>query len=67
MTMPRLDKTRITVSNLADFEEEGQYWLSHAPADRLNAVELQRRMIYGEYRTTSRLQRFLEVVELVRG
>lgn len=65
--MPRLDKTRLTVSALDDFMEEKQYWLSRGPVDRLNAIELNRRMVYGTDRTTSRLQRFLETAELSRG
>ena len=62
--MSRLDKTQLTVSSLDEFMEEKQYWLSREKADRLNAVEINRRMVYGTGRTTSRLQRFLEVAEL---
>jgi hypothetical protein len=64
--MPRLDKTRLTVSSLDEFTEEKQYWLSRGKADRLNAIEINRRMVYGTYRTTCRLQRFLETAELTR-
>jgi hypothetical protein len=64
--VPRLDKTRITVSSLDEFTEEKQYWLSRGKADRLNAIEINRRMVYGTDRTTSRLQRFLETAELTR-
>ncbi len=64
--MPRLDKTRLTVSSLDEFTEEKQYWLSRGKADRLNAIEVNRRMVYGIDRTTSRLQRFLETAELTR-
>ncbi|RPJ42204.1 MAG: hypothetical protein EHM27_01095 [Deltaproteobacteria bacterium] len=65
--MPRLDKTRLKVSSLDDITEEKQYWLSRNPADRLNAIELNRRMVYGTDRTTSRLQRLLEAAELSRS
>ena len=64
--MPRLDKARLTVSSLDEFVEEKQYWLSLGKADRLNAIEINRRMVYGTDRTTSRLQRFLETAELSR-
>ena len=64
--MPRLDKSRLTVSSLNEFTEEKQYWLSRGKADRLNAIEINRRMVYGTDRTTSRLQRFLETAELTR-
>jgi len=64
--MPRLDKTRLTVSYLGEFTEEKQYWLSRGKADRLNAIEINRRMVYGTDLTTSRLQRFLEITELTQ-
>ena len=64
--MPRLDKTRLTITSLDEFTEEKQYWLSRGNADRLNAIEINRRMVYGTDRTTSRLQRFLETAELTR-
>ena len=62
--MPRLDKTQLTVSSLDECTEEKHYWLSCGKADRLNAIEINRRMVYGTDRTTSRLQRFLETAEL---
>jgi len=65
--MPRLDKTQLTVSSLDEFTEEKQYWLSRRKADRLNAIEINRRLVYGTDRTTSRLQRFLEIAELTRS
>ena len=65
--MPRLDKTQITVSSLDEFTEEKQYWLSRGKADRLNAIEINRRLVYGTDRTSSRLQRFLETAELIRS
>jgi hypothetical protein len=40
--------------------------MSREKADRLNAIEINRRMVYGTDRTTSRLQRFLETAELTR-
>jgi hypothetical protein len=62
--MPRLDKTRLTISSLDEFIEEKQYWLSRSKADRLNAIEINRRLIYGTDRTAARLQRILETAEL---
>ena len=64
--MPRLDKTRINVSFLGEFAEDKQYWLSLGKAERLNAIEINRRMVYGTDRATSRLQRVLETAELTR-
>jgi len=65
--MPRLDKKQLTVSSLDEFTEEKQYWLSRGKADRLNAIEINRRMVYGTDRTTSRLQRFFETAELTQS
>ena len=60
----RINKNVLIINNLGDDTEEKQYWLSQIPIVRFNAIECNRRMIYGIDRTTSRLQRFLEVVEL---
>ena len=65
--IPRLDKTRLKVSSLNDIREEKQYWLSQKQVDRLNAIEINRRMVYGTNRTSSRLQRLLEIAELQRS
>ena len=62
--IPRLDKSRLVVSSLGDVLEEKRYWLSKTATERLNAIELNRRMVYGSDRTTPRLQRLLETAEL---
>lgn len=62
--LPRINKKILIVTDLFDDTEEKQYWLSQTPAVRFNAIECNRRMIYGINRTSSRLQRFLEVAEL---
>lgn len=64
--MPRLDKTEISVASFDDIEAERQFWFSKSVVERVNAIEFQRRMVYGINRTTSRLQRFLETAELLR-
>ena len=61
-----LDKTRLTVSSLDEFTEEKEYWMSRRKAERLNAIEINRRIVYGTDRTTSRFQRILETDELTR-
>jgi hypothetical protein len=58
--MPTLNKKAFSVGSLNDFSEEKNYWLSKKPHERLQAIEISRRMIYGEHRVASRLQRFLE-------
>ena len=65
--LPRLDKTAFVVSSIDDFEEEKRFWLSKSTQERIQAIELNRRMVYGRDRVTSRLQRFLETADLSRG
>jgi hypothetical protein len=62
--IPRLDKSKVTISSLDEVLEEKRYWLSRSVTERLNAIELNRRMVYGSDRTTPRLQRLLETAEL---
>ena len=62
--LPRLNKTIVNVTSLDDIEEEKNYWISKSPFERIEAIEVNRRMIYGQDRVTSRLQRFFETAEL---
>ncbi len=64
--LPRLDKKTISIAPLNDTEEEKRYWHSKGTLERIEAIELNRRMVYGEDRVTSRLQRFLEIAQLSR-
>jgi hypothetical protein len=64
--LPRLDKTSLSVSFLEDETAEKAFWQSKGPADRLNAIELNRRMVYGRNRSSSRLQRLLETADFPR-
>jgi hypothetical protein len=61
---PRLDRTAFSV--VASFEEaeklDEQYWLSRTPDERLQHMELLRRINYGDD-AAARLQRVLEVAE----
>jgi hypothetical protein len=59
----KLDRTHFSVAGLNDFDEKA-YWLSKSPAERLEALELMRQMIYGYDPTRTRLQRILTVVSL---
>jgi hypothetical protein len=60
----KVDKTAFTVASLSDPPDEKQYWLSKTPAERLQAVELMRQIIYGYDPATTRLQRVFEVTQL---
>jgi hypothetical protein len=62
--LPRLNKDIIKITSPDDIEEEKRYWLSKDPLERIEAIEINRRMVYGRDRTASRLQRFLEIAEL---
>jgi hypothetical protein len=64
--LPRLDKRVLSVSGLRDIEEEKGYWHGKEIQERLAAIEVNRRMVYGKDRTSSRLQRFLETSKLSR-
>ena len=59
--LPPINKKALIVTDLYDANEEKQYWLSQTIAVRLNAIN--RRMVYGGHRTSSRLQRVLEIAE----
>ena len=61
--IPRLNKKIVKVTSLDDIEEEKRYWMSKSPLERIEAIEINRRMIYGQDRVTSRLQRFFEVAQ----
>jgi hypothetical protein len=62
--LPSLNKQIMKVTSLNDIEEEKKYWISKSPLERIEAIEINRRMIYGRDRVTSRLQRFFETAEL---
>jgi hypothetical protein len=62
--LPSLNKKIVTVTSLDDTGEEKNYWISKSPLERIEAIEINRRMIYGQDRVTSRLQRIFETAEL---
>lgn len=61
---PRMNKKVISV--ISSFEEadrqDKEYWLSRTPLERLQHMELLRRINYGS-NATARLQRVLEITE----
>jgi len=63
---PRIDRTAFSV--VSSFEEadrqDKEYWLSRTPRERLQHVELLRRINYGT-RATARLQRVLEIAQRI--
>ena len=65
--LPRVDRTKLTVSNLHDPQDDLHYWLSKSHSERLEAVEHSRLAVYGYDAATARLHRVLEVAQLSRG
>ena len=61
----KVDRTAFSVIPLEENDnDEKAYWLSKTPYERLQAVELMRRVIYGYKPASIRLQRFFEVTQL---
>ncbi len=58
----KVDRSAFSVSTSFDNSDEKEYWLSRTPQERLQHMELLRRINYGS-RTTERLQRVLEIAE----
>jgi hypothetical protein len=62
--IPRFNKQILRVTSLNAIEEEKRYWMSKSPLERIEAIEINRRMIYGRDRVTSRLQKIYETAAL---
>jgi hypothetical protein len=62
---PRLDKTVFSVVSLEEADsDEKEYWLSKTPYERLQYMELLRRINYG-ISAVARLQRVFEIAERI--
>ncbi|HBR15819.1 MAG TPA: hypothetical protein DD723_09835 [Candidatus Omnitrophica bacterium] len=62
----KINKKVIKISSL-DEDDEKAYWHSRTPKERLEAVEINRRIVYGYTRTPPRFQRFFEVAQLKKS
>ena len=60
----KVDRSVFEVDVLENQGNERNYWWSKTPAERMQALELMRQIIYGYDPATTRLQRILEVAEL---
>jgi len=58
----RMDKRFLSVVSLSDQISDKDYWLSKTPIERLQHIELLRRINYG-HGAAARLQRIFEVTE----
>ena len=59
-----IDKNAFSVRSFSEPSDHLQYWISKTPEERIQAIEFQRRINYGEACITGRLQRVYEVVDL---
>ncbi len=64
MEWDKLDKTAFSVCDLADQDDDLEYWLSRTPQERLAAVEFLRQLTYGYNPATARMERVLEIDDL---
>jgi hypothetical protein len=60
----RLDRSAFQIASLDDESDERAYWRAKSPAERMEALELMRQIVYGYDPATTRLQRVLEIAEL---
>jgi hypothetical protein len=60
----RVDRSVFTVAGMDEPDDALAYWLSRTVAERLEGLELARRICYGEAACTARFQRVLEVADL---
>jgi hypothetical protein len=63
----RVDRTRVEVVTLDEADDEVEFWLTRAAAERWAGVEHLRRTYHGDATIDGRLPRVLELVELAQG
>jgi hypothetical protein len=62
-----VDKTAFSVANLGDEAEDKAYWRGKSVYERLQAVELNRQVIYGYQPAATGFQRIFTVAEFPAG
>jgi hypothetical protein len=55
-----VDRSVLTVTGLRENDED-QYWWGKTPLERLQALETNRRIVYGYHSNPPRFQRLLEI------
>ena len=58
-----VDRRAFSIAPRRDAAPDLDYWLAHPVSARIDAIEIQRRIVYGS-RATARLQRVFEVSSL---
>ena len=59
----KMQKTTLTVTSLLAPSDDKLYWHAKSPGERLQAVEILRRLNYGHGQSTTRFQRVLAVTQ----
>ncbi|MCW5775259.1 MAG: hypothetical protein KIS87_02265 [Phycisphaeraceae bacterium] len=59
----RLDRSAFDTVSLRDQDDDGTYWRTRSPEERMKALEYLRRMAYGRA-ATERIRRVLSVARL---
>ena len=62
-----VDKSVFSVATLGDDADDKAYWRGKSVHERLQAVELNRQVIYGYQPATARFQRVFAVIEFPAG
>ena len=62
----KLNKKALKISSLVENDEK-VYWRSRTATERLKAIEINRRIVYGYADTSPRFQRFLEITQLKKN
>lgn len=57
----RMDKTVFSIGTLEEQGDDREYWASKTPAERLQALEFMRQVMYGYDPDTTRLQRIFTI------
>ena len=59
-----LDRASFSIGTVHDGGDEKGYWQTKTPQERVQAIEVMRRIVYGYDPDTERLSRFFEITEL---
>ncbi|MHC4872730.1 MAG: hypothetical protein ACYTFY_12885 [Planctomycetota bacterium] len=64
MTDGKINRNSFSIHSLTDSKKGSDSWIEKSPQERILAIELLRKINYGQDCTTKRLQRFFEIAEL---
>ncbi|MDA3885489.1 MAG: hypothetical protein PF638_07855 [Candidatus Delongbacteria bacterium] len=62
MITEKLDKSKVVITPLQKNDEKA-FWATKSPLERLRALELNRKIVYGYSDNPPRLQRFFEIIK----